>query len=67
MRFYTQPYRFYCGVDLHARTLESAKEDGRPKALRRVRREVHDRIAPRLPLRGARNELGPSRDESPPL
>lgn len=21
MRFYSQPHRFYCGVDLHARTL----------------------------------------------
>jgi hypothetical protein len=21
MRFYTQPHRFYCGVDLHARTM----------------------------------------------
>ena len=21
MRFYNQPHRFYCGVDLHARTL----------------------------------------------
>ncbi len=21
MRFYTQPHRFYCGIDIHARTL----------------------------------------------
>jgi hypothetical protein len=21
MRFYNQPHRFYCGIDLHARTL----------------------------------------------
>jgi hypothetical protein len=21
MRFYTQPHRFYCGIDLHARTM----------------------------------------------
>jgi len=22
MRFYTKPHQFYCGIDLHARTME---------------------------------------------
>ena len=28
MRFYTQPHRFYCGVDLHARTMHVCVLDG---------------------------------------
>jgi hypothetical protein len=32
MRFYNQPHRFYCGVDLHARTMYATYGDCKTSA-----------------------------------
>jgi len=33
MRFFTTPHRFYCGIDLHARTMHGACRPGPEAAL----------------------------------
>jgi hypothetical protein len=54
MRFYNQPHRFYCGVDLHARTiaLHVLDEQGRTVLARGINAQ------PELFL----NAIGPFRD-----
>src|SRR5262245_50482541 len=51
MRFYTQQHRFYCGIDLHARTislciLDAAGAIAREATLDATRAAVLDAVAP---------------------
>ena len=56
MRLYTQPHRFFCGIDLHARTLfPDARRDGSAAA----------RTMPKLPVAEATDEF--KKENSLPL
>ena len=53
MRFYNQPHRFYCGVDLHARTMYLCILDAnspRPGPAGHWGRDLCDRSPRRCPL-----------------
>ena len=47
MRFYNQQHRFYCGVDLHARTLSLCILDAKGTIVRQqtIPSPVEDRVA----------------------